>query len=155
MEQQIQPLKENLWWVIPNKLAGVRKPTAEELTELKAMGISAIVSVMDDPSNLDLYQRSDIPYLWLPVTGGTPPSREQIQQLQTFVESQNLLDRAVAVHCTSGRRRTGTILASYLISNGLSYQEAMQKIQNANPDVDLREAQTTFLRELASSATSN
>jgi protein-tyrosine phosphatase len=149
MEQQIQPLKENLWWVIPNKLAGVRKPTAEELNELQAAGIGAIVSVMDDPSNLDLYQRSNIPYLWLPVKGGTPPSREQIQQLQTFVESQNLLSHAVAVHCTSGRRRTGTILASYLISIGFSYREAMQTIQNANPDVDLREAQTTFLRELA------
>jgi atypical dual specificity phosphatase len=149
MEQQIQPIKESLWWVIPSKFAGVRKPTAEELTELKAAGIGAIVSVMDDPSNLDLYERSNIPYLWLPVKGGTPPSREQIQELQTFVENQNLLGHAVAVHCTSGRRRTGTILASYLISIGFSYREAMQTIQNANPDVDLREAQTTFLKELA------
>jgi len=36
MEQQpIQPIAENLWWMIPGKLAGVRKPTAEELTELQ------------------------------------------------------------------------------------------------------------------------
>jgi len=62
-QQPIQPIKENLWWVIPGKLAGVRKPMAEELTELQSAGIEAIVSVMDDPSNLDLYQRSEIPYL--------------------------------------------------------------------------------------------
>lgn len=56
MEQQpIQPIKENLWWVIPGKLAGIRKPIAEELAELQAAGIGAIVSVMDDPSNLDLF----------------------------------------------------------------------------------------------------
>jgi protein-tyrosine phosphatase len=150
MEQQpTQPIKENIWWVIPDKLAGVRKPMAEELTELQAAGIGALVSVMDDPSNLDLYQRSDIPHIWLPTKGGTAPSREQIQQLQNFVSSQNRLGHAVAVHCTSGRRRTGTMLASYLISAGLSYDEAMQTIQDANPNAELREAQTTFLRELA------
>lgn len=149
MEQPIQPIKENLWWVIPDKLAGVRKPTAEELIELLAVGVNAIVSVMDDPENLDLYQRSNIPYLWLPIQGGAAPSREQIQELQTFVDSQNHRGHAVAIHCTTGRRRTGTMLAAYLINTGLSYSDAMQMLQNANPDVELREAQTTFLRELA------
>lgn len=148
-EQQAQPISENLWWVIPSKLAGVRKPTADELNELQAVGIGAIVSVMDDPSNLDLYQQANIPYLWLPTKGGTAPSREQIQQLQTFVDSQNQLGHAVAVHCTSGRRRTGTLLASYLIQAGSSYNDAMQTIVNANPNVGLREAQTAFLQELA------
>lgn len=150
MEQQpIQPIEENLWWVIPGKLAGVRKPMAEELTELQSAGIGAIVSVMDDPANLDLYQQANIPYLWLPTIGGTAPSQEQIQELQNFVSSQNQLGHAVAVHCTSGRRRTGTMLASYLILAGSSYDEALKTIQDANPDAELREAQTTFLRELA------
>ena len=150
MEQQpIQPIGENLWWVVPGKLAGVRKPTNEELSELMAAGIGAIISVMDDPDNLDLYQRSNIPHLWLPIKGGTPPSREQIQELQTFALCQNRQQNAVAVHCTTGRRRTGTVLASYLISAGLSYDRAMQMIQSANSDVELRETQTTFLQQLA------
>ena len=150
MEQQpIQPIAENLWWVIPHKLAGVRQPMAEELSELQAAGIGAIVSVMDDPSNLDLYQLSGIPHLWLPTTGGTAPSREQVQELQNFVSTQNHLGHAVAVHCTSGRRRTGTMLASCLIRAGSSYDDALQTVQSANPHVDLRESQITFLRELA------
>lgn len=115
MERQpSHPIKENLWWVIPGKLAGVRKPIAEELTELQTEGVGAIVSVMDDPSNLDLYQRSDIPHIWLPTIGGTAPSQEQIQELQNFVDTQNHLGHAVAVHCTSGRRRTGTMKVDYL-----------------------------------------
>lgn len=150
MEQQpIQPIEENLWWVIPDKLAGVRKPVAEELTALQAAGVGAIVSVMDDPSNLDLYEQAGIPHLWLPTKGGTAPSREQIQELQNFVKNQNRLGHAVAVHCTSGRRRTGTMLASYLIHAGSSYESAIQTVQKANPDVELREAQSTFLRKLA------
>jgi protein-tyrosine phosphatase len=152
MEQlENQPIAENLWWVLPGKLAGVRKPLAAELAELNAVGIGAIVSVMDDPSNLDLYDQANMPHLWLPTTGGTAPSRQQIQELQTFIDEENCLGYAVAVHCTSGRRRTGTVLAAYLICSGSSYDEAMQTIQDANPNVELREAQTTFLRELGES----
>ena len=56
MEQQSEPIVENLWWVIPGKLAGVRKPTAAELRELQAMGIGAIVSVMHDTA-LSLFMK--------------------------------------------------------------------------------------------------
>ena len=148
--QTVQPIAENLWWVIPHKLAGVRKPEAQEIAELQTAGIGAIVSVMDDPSNLDLYQEIGLPHLWSPTKGGTAPSPEQIQELQAFIQTQNDLGKAVAVHCTSGRRRTGTILAAYLIQTGLSYTKAMQTVLEANPDVELREAQIIFLKELAS-----
>lgn len=150
MEQQTtETISENLWWVIPGKLAGVRKPTAEELPELEKLGIGAIVSVMDDPSNLEVYQQANLPHLWLPTTGGTPPSREQIQQLQDFIDSQNSQGNAVAIHCTSGRRRTGTAIAGYLISSGSSSDDAIEMILTANPEVELREAQTKFLQALA------
>ncbi len=148
MEQPIQPIEKNLWWVIPAKLAGVRKPLAEELINLQTVGIGAIVSVMDDPSNLNVYQQANIPHLWLPTQGGTPPNQEQIQTLQDFVNDQNQIGNAVAIHCTNGRRRTATMLAAYLIKAGSSYDEAMQMIQSANSEIDLREAQTTFLKEL-------
>jgi hypothetical protein len=144
-----EPILDNLWWVIPGKLAGVRKPTAGEISELKAAGVGAIVSVMDDPANLDLYEQAGIPHLWLPTKGGTAPSREQIQELQTFIDQQNHLGRGIAVHCTSGRRRTGTMLAAYLILAGFSYDHALQTIHSLNPAVELREAQTSFLTELS------
>ncbi|MGL5033326.1 MAG: dual specificity protein phosphatase family protein [Microcystaceae cyanobacterium] len=144
-----ETIQQNLWWVIPKKLAGVRKPEAQEIAELQTAGIGAIVSVMDDPSNLDLYQEIGFPYLWSPTKGGTAPSPEQIQELQAFIQKHNDLGQAVAIHCTSGRRRTGTILAASLIQMGLSYTEAMQTILEANPDVELREAQMVFLKELA------
>ncbi len=150
MEQQaIQPIVENLWWVIPSKLAGVRKPMAEELSELQTVGIGAIVSVINDTSNLALYQQTNIPYLWLPIDVGSSPSREQIQELQNFVDQHNYQGLGVAVHCTGGIHRTGTIMAAYLICSGSSYNDAMQMIQKANSLVVLEEAQSSFLHSLS------
>jgi protein-tyrosine phosphatase len=144
-----QSIIENLWWVIPGKLAGVRKPTPEEIAALRMAGVGAIVSVMDDPTNLEAYEQAEIPYLWLPTKGGSAPSHEQIQKLKNFVEEQHQLGHAVAVHCTSGRRRTGTILAAYLIQTGLTGETALHTISVANPEVELREAQVEFLKSLA------
>jgi protein-tyrosine phosphatase len=144
-----QPITENLWWVMPAQLAGVRKPNPEEIADLKAAGIGAIVSVMDDPANLDLYEQVHLNALWLPIRGGSNPSADQLQQFQDFVNNQNQLGQGVAVHCTMGRRRTGTLLAAFLIQTGLTFDETMQKLLAANPQVDLREAQINFLKSLA------
>lgn len=144
------PSIANLWWVIPGRLAGMSRPEPAELPALQAAGVGAIVSLMDDPSNLDAYRQAKIPFLWLPITGGTAPSRSQLQELQIFVEAQNQLGQAVAVHCSSGRRRTGTMLAALLIGQGMTDAEALQVILTANPEVELRSAQLNFLQALTS-----
>ncbi len=144
-------IARELWWVLPQQLAGVRKPEPEELPALQGAGIGAIVSVMDDPSNLEAYAEAGLPYQWLPVTGGTAPTLAQLEQLQTFIDQQREAGRAIALHCSSGRRRTGTMLAAYLIRCGWAWEVALATIQQANPAVELRAAQVEFLRSLAAS----
>ncbi|NER78422.1 MAG: protein phosphatase [Leptolyngbya sp. SIO1D8] len=140
---------DSLWWIIPGQLAGMRKPEAHELAALKASGIGAIVSVMDDPANLDLYQGTEIPHQWLPTKGGTAPTLEQVGAFRNFVGEQTAAGRAVALHCSSGRRRTATFLGAYLILTGASYEEALTAIAAANPVVEMRAVQLNFLKSLA------
>ena len=147
----VAPLEESIWWIIPGKLAGMRKPNREELQVLNAAGIGAIVSVMDDPSNLDWYEAAGIPHRWLPIKGGTAPTLEDAETFRWFADEQTARGHAVAVHCSSGRRRTGTLLGAYLILKGSSYDEAVAAVVRANPAVEMREAQLTFLRSLADS----
>ena len=90
-EQQAQPISKNLWWVIPGKLAGVRKPTVEELSELQSAGVGAIVSVFHNSDNLNLYQQAEVPHLWLPIEIDSVPNPVQIQDFRDFVESQKSL----------------------------------------------------------------
>jgi atypical dual specificity phosphatase len=150
MERKIiQPIEQNLWWVIPGKLAGVRQPQLDELTALQSAGVGAIVSVLENSINLDAYQVAKIPYLWLPVNAGMAPSREQVQEFQVFVNGQHRLDRSVVVHCTGGRHRTGTMLAAYLIRMGSSYESALQTLLTANPEAQLESTQKIFLQSLA------
>ena len=149
MEQATQPIVENLWWVIPGKLAGVRKPTAAELKELQAVGIGAIVSVVHDRSNLELYDRENIPHLWLPIQIASSPSRLQVAELIDFVERHHRQGMGTAIHCTGGLHRTGTMLAAYLILNGAAVEDAIETIATANPQAVLELAQTVFLHSLA------
>ena len=144
-------IAESLWWVMPDRLAGVRKPDVEDMDELHDLGVGAIVSVLDDRENLDLYEDAGVPFLWLPVKGGTPPTGEQVDELVHFVDAQQVNDVAVAVHCTNGNRRTGTMLAAYLITTGMGADEALATVLAANPKADPRDAQVEFLRSLASS----
>lgn len=141
-------LQDSIWWLIYNQLAGMRKPAADELEALQAAGIGAIVSVMDDPSNLDLYEAAGIPHRWLPTKGGTAPTHEQAATFYAFAQEQIAAGHAVAVHCSSGRRRTGTMLAAYLRLAGHSYTETVEAIAQANPAVEMREAQLAFLRAI-------
>ncbi len=144
------PIPESLWWVIPNRLAGVRKPTEEDLPGLKELKIGALVSALSDQSNLERYERHNFPHLWLPIDGGTPPRVEQLEKLKTFVDVQNDLGNAVAVHCSNGLRRTGTVLAALMIQQGSDYERAMAVVKTASPAVELREAQRSFLKNLSS-----
>ena len=147
--ESLPPIAQQLWWVVPQQLAGVRKPTLAELTDLQAEGVRALVSLLSDSSNLDLYTQQKIPHIWVPIIGGTAPSLEQLQQIKTFVDTQHRLGTAVAIHCSSGRRRTGTVLAALLIVQGASYDNALATVLNANPEIELREPQITFLKSLS------
>lgn len=129
----------------------MRKPDVAEFGTLSTAGIGAIVSVMDDPSNLDAYEAADIPHLWLPTKGGTAPTLDQVAKFREFAERHITSEQAVAVHCSSGRRRTATFLGAYLILTGASYEDAVEAIAQANPAVEMRVAQLDFLKAIAQS----
>jgi atypical dual specificity phosphatase len=153
MTQPIPALiTENLWWLLPDRLGGVRMPRPDELTDLQSAGVGAIVSVFHEPANLELYQQAQIPNLWLPIAIDSGPTLEQIQLFQQFVEHQNQSGHAVAVHCSTGKHRTGTMLAAYLIQTGWSSQDAIQAVLKASAQTELPASQTTFLQNLSVSA---
>ena len=133
-----------VWWLVPGKIAGMPRPPLEDLPQLYQAGMRGIVSVMDEPSGIEEYKAAGLNALWLPVTGGKPPTVEQVQEFVQFADE----NQPVVVHCTSGNRRTGTLLAAYLVAKGEPLAEVLATLIKVSPTAELREAQTRFLEQL-------
>lgn len=139
-----------LWWVIPDKLAGMPRPPLEDLEQIYQAGLRGLVSVMDEPSGIEEYKQVGLAALWLPIIGGKAPTVAQVKEFAAFANPIIAKNHSVAVHCTSGNRRTGTLLAAYLVSKGESPEQAIKYIQEVRPSAELREAQIQFLQNLPS-----
>ncbi|MEY2833920.1 MAG: hypothetical protein RLZZ574_3179 [Cyanobacteriota bacterium] len=140
-----------VWWLVPEKLAGMSRPPLEDLPQLYQAGIRGIVSVMDEPSGIKEYEEAGFQSLWLPITGGKPPTVEQVKQFVRFAKPLIEENQPVVVHCTSGNRRTGTLLAAYLVTEGELPRTAISLVEKARPTAELREAQREFLFNLSQS----
>lgn len=138
-----------LWSVLPNKLSGMPKPEEQDLIELQSSGIKGIVSLLEDESSVEKYSENGFESLWLPVIDHEAPTYEQVEKLVNFIDDQNKNNNPVAIHCKGGRGRTGTMIASYLIFKGASYEEAMQKIDSKQPNAIKKDFQINFLKELS------
>ena len=137
-----------VWWLIPDKLAGMSRPPLEDLPQLYQAGMRGIVSVMDEPSGIEEYRDAGFQALWLPITGGKPPTVEQVKEFVEFAEPLIENNQPVVVHCTSGNRRTGTLLAAYLVAKREDPERAVSLVKEARPTAELRDAQREFLFKL-------
>lgn len=145
---ELMSYPDYLWWVIPQRLAGMPRPPLEDLEQLYQAGLRGLVSVMDEPSGIKEYKEAGLAALWLPIIGGKAPTVPQVKEFVAFADPIIAQNQAVAVHCTSGNRRTGTLLAAYLVAQGEKPSSAIERIQRVRPTAELREAQIQFLQEL-------
>jgi len=152
---EIDIIGNDFWLFIGKMYAGVRKPQnfSDLLILQRDHHVSGIVSLLDDTENLNLYEKHQIKYIHIPIKGGSVPSKDQVAAIIAF---QNAVEGLIAVHCTNGRRRTGTVLGAIYIElsrrmNGQTidadhlFNEMKSKLLLAKPDCDLRDAQWSFL----------
>jgi atypical dual specificity phosphatase len=138
-----------LWNVLPNKLYGMPAPEEKDLKNLSDKGVKSIVCLLEDNSNIETYNTNGFESLWLPVADNKAPTFEQVEKLVTFIDEQNQKNNPVAIHCQGGKGRTGTLIASYLISKGDTFEEAMNKIDEKQPNAIKKDFQINFLKELS------
>ena len=154
-----------LWWVMPGVLAGMAMPFLaperrmnlggelnayeDELSVLHNAGVRAVASLLNLPSDAGVYESAGFQFLCLPVADGDAPTLQQVDRFVQFVNEQRRANRPVAVHCEAGIGRTGTLLAAYLISQGASAEDAIQKVREVEPVAIETQRQIQFLKQYA------
>lgn len=102
------------------------------LSRLEERGITAVVNLRIEFDDEEAGIAPDR-YLHLPVVDDHAPTLEQLEEGVDFMADEIAQGGAVYVHCGSGIGRAATMAAAYLISTGLTEDDAWAKIRSVRP----------------------
>ncbi|MGD8505812.1 MAG: dual specificity protein phosphatase family protein [Candidatus Bathyarchaeota archaeon] len=118
-------------WLIEGKIAGSARPENE--TQLKWLwnkGLQTIVCLnMERPLDEEQVKNLGFEYAFIPVRDFSSPKIEQIVEFVNFVDEMLGQNKPVAVSCAAGIGRTGTMLATYLVSKCHSPEKALREVR--------------------------
>lgn len=88
-------------------------------------------------------------FLWLPTLDHRSPTGKQlrlgVQTLEFFVKE----GIKIYAHCEHGHGRAPTLVAAYLIKQGMGVDEAIEFVKSKRPSIHLNKIQIEALREYA------
>lgn len=142
---------QNFGWLVEDKIAGAAlSDSAEGLSELWKLGIRAIVCLVEWPVDENLMARMGFEYLLLKIPSFMPPTQEQIDRFIEFSEEMEKKRKPVVVCCRMGWGRTGSMLASYLVSKGFDAERAIKEVRRKRPRSVESPEQEEAIRDYAS-----
>ena len=83
----------------------------------------------------------------LPTVDDEAPSYDHVQSGIQFIDEAVKDGGKVYVHCASGVGRSPTLVAAYLVSTGMSLDEALLVMVEARPVIHPSDEQMKFLRQ--------
>lgn len=140
----------NFSWVEEARLAGMAEPFGEEeFAWLRENGVQLMISLTEDPPPRKLINDAGLLHVHEPIRDMTAPSQEQLEKILQAIKNGIDHNMGVAVHCTAGMGRTGTVLACYFVEQGATADEAIAKIRTARPGSVETEDQIDAIRTYA------
>jgi atypical dual specificity phosphatase len=124
----------NFTWVDKPLLAGFGYPdSAEEIAWLRKQGIEIIIGLTETPMPRKWVNDAGLMLVHVPVPDMTAPDEDQFETIRATFRRARAAGLGVGVHCAAGRGRTGVVLASYFIEQGLPPREAIRRVRALRP----------------------
>jgi len=139
-------------WLKNGILAGTPRPgivtdLEYDLAALKRVGVTVLVSLTTTAVDSDKLGEYGIKHVWLPVKDMGAPSSSDAMYLNKKIAEFMEQGEVIAVHCRAGLGRTGTILASQLIWEGIRALDALEAVRRIEPRWVQSDEQVAFLEE--------
>ncbi|MDR2297859.1 MAG: ATP-binding cassette domain-containing protein [Comamonas sp.] len=149
-------------WLVPGRLAGTPWPGVvhdmdADLKALSRCGVTMLITLTEKDFPQDALARHGLRNFHLPVYDHEPPTVAQIQMLLARMSAAMRRGEVLAVHCLAGLGRTGTVLAAWLVREGLTADEALRRVrlidaqyvQSAAQEALLHEYENALLQKMA------
>jgi atypical dual specificity phosphatase len=128
-----------------------RPQALEELEWLRSQGIQILLSLTEEPPRRDWINQAGLMGYHVPIFDMEAPTPEQLHSCMSTIERANASNMGLAVHCTAGLGRTGTILAAYFVLKGATAEDAIARVRQLRPGSVETEAQSEAVVEFARS----
>lgn len=137
-------------WLVPGRLAGTPWPGVvhsmdEDLQALRRCGVTTLITLTENNLEQAPLLRHGMRNLHLPVYDREPPTVAQIQMLLARMSAMLKRGEVLAVHCLAGQGRTGTVLAAWLVREGLTAEEALRRVRLIDAQYVQSQAQEALL----------
>jgi hypothetical protein len=85
-------------------------------------------------------------YLWLPTPDHTAPNDRNFKLGVNYIATVLAGGGKVFIHCTNGHGRAPTMAAAWFVSQGMTVQDAVERIKEKRPEIHIEPSQMKALK---------
>jgi atypical dual specificity phosphatase len=138
-------------WLPGGRVLACAYPRGEAaLAALAMQGISVVINLHERAHAPARLARHGLAEVHIPVRDFTAPAPAVLERGVVAIQAALAAHQRVAVHCGAGLGRTGTLLACYLVAEGLSADAAIARMRALRPgSVETREQEAAVVEYAA------